>query len=253
MDMARPASGETFSAEISRVSGSGNGIITQYQKHINIGPVFDEAAGKQVEATMTSTGTFAWCHTDSVKPPGYRGEFKRMISGKAASQYCAKCDTELDTDELWACDECGESPDNREKPSSERATDDSTDEESDKEEIEILREKAKYSNTGSSSDTQEKIQTEVTRYQRSTEIRDYVLARADGICEGCNEPAPFTSKTGEPYLHAHHIHELSEGGSDSVDTVVALCPNCHYRIHHGEDGDEFNQELLDIVEELEHG
>lgn len=89
-------------------------------------------------------------------------------------------------------------------------------------------------------------------YNRSTAVKEYVKARADGVCEGCNTPAPFTSKTGEPYLHAHHIHELSDGGFDTDDTVVALCPNCHYRVHHGEDGDEYNQKLLEVVQRLEN-
>lgn len=62
----------------------------------------------------------------------------------------------------------------------------------------------------------------------------------------------YSIKTGEPYLHAHHIHELSDGGSDTPDTVVGLCPNCHYRVHHGEDGDEYNQELLEIIQEKEN-
>jgi DNA-directed RNA polymerase subunit M/transcription elongation factor TFIIS len=96
-------------------------------------------------------------------------------------------------------------------------------------------------------------QHETPTYNRSPAVKEYVKARADGMCEGCREAAPFTSKTGEPYLHAHHIHELSDGGSDTPDTVVALCPNCHYRIHHGEDGDEYNQELLQIVQEKENG
>lgn len=89
------------------------------------------------------------------------------------------------------------------------------------------------------------------QYSRSSAIREYVMARADGICEGCGEPSPFTSKTGEPYLHAHHIHELSDGGSDTPDTVIGLCPNCHYRIHHGQDGDEYNQKLLRKVKNIE--
>ena len=88
-------------------------------------------------------------------------------------------------------------------------------------------------------------------YNRSQAVKDYVKARADGICEGCGDPAPFVSKTGEPYLHAHHIHELSDGGSDTPDTVVALCPNCHYQVHHGADGDKYNKELLKIVQSKE--
>lgn len=93
---------------------------------------------------------------------------------------------------------------------------------------------------------------QTSQYNRSSEVREYVMARADGQCEGCGEPAPFTSKTGDPYLHAHHVQELSEGGSDMPDTVIALCPNCHYRVHHGEDGDEYNRELKRKLSELEN-
>ncbi|MFC6770744.1 HNH endonuclease [Halorubrum pallidum] len=94
--------------------------------------------------------------------------------------------------------------------------------------------------------------TEKTQYHRSPEIKEYVKARAEGCCEGCGKPAPFTDKTGDPYLHAHHVHELSDGGSDTVDTVIALCPNCHYRVHHGGDGEKYNQKLLEKVQRLEN-
>lgn len=98
----------------------------------------------------------------------------------------------------------------------------------------------------------EKNRSSTDEYSRSSAVRDYVMARANGACEGCEEPAPFTSKTGEPYLHAHHIYELSDGGADTPDTVVALCPNCHYQVHHGRDGDEYNRELLKVVQKKEN-
>jgi len=118
--------------------------------------------------------------------------------------------------------------------------------------LEELRSEAR--NSGSEDPT--KIETENTRsqaqeYNRSSKVREYVKRRADGTCEGCGEPAPFTSKTGAPYLHAHHIQELSDGGEDTIESVIALCPNCHYRVHHGENGDEYNQDLLEIVHNLE--
>jgi 5-methylcytosine-specific restriction endonuclease McrA len=118
--------------------------------------------------------------------------------------------------------------------------------------IDKLRQKATEDETKQVDTTAVSAASTKQEYTRSTAIKEYVKARADGVCEGCNTPAPFTSKTGEPYLHAHHIHELSDGGSDTVDTVVALCPNCHYRVHHGEDGDEYNQELLEVVQRLEN-
>jgi len=92
---------------------------------------------------------------------------------------------------------------------------------------------------------------EVTEYDRSDDVRSYVLRRADGECEGCGEPAPFVNRDGDPYLHAHHVLELSAGGPDSPETVIALCPNCHYRVHHGQDGDAYNQELMHTLSAIE--
>jgi predicted HNH restriction endonuclease len=34
--------------------------------------------------------------------------------------------------------------------------------------------------------------------------------------------------------------------------VIALCPNCHYRVHHGEDGDAYNQELIEVLASKEN-
>ncbi|WP_424005785.1 HNH endonuclease (plasmid) [Haloarcula salina] len=90
-----------------------------------------------------------------------------------------------------------------------------------------------------------------SEYTRSEKVKKYAKARAEGVCEGCSEPAPFTSKAGTPYLHAHHVHELSEGGSDTPETVIALCPNCHYRVHHGEDGKEYNEKLIQRLADIE--
>jgi 5-methylcytosine-specific restriction enzyme A len=46
-------------------------------------------------------------------------------------------------------------------------------------------------------------------YQRSRDVRNYVLARAAGTCEGCKTPAPFMRKDGNPYLEPHHIRRVS--------------------------------------------
>jgi 5-methylcytosine-specific restriction protein A len=41
-------------------------------------------------------------------------------------------------------------------------------------------------------------QSKRTIYQRSRDVRIYVLARADGKCEGCGAPAPFQRPDGTP-------------------------------------------------------
>lgn len=72
------------------------------------------------------------------------------------------------------------------------------------------------------------------QYQRDPAVVAYALKKAGGICADCGKRGPFVSKrTGQPYLEIHHIRMLQEGGSDTVDNVVALCPNCHRKRHHG--------------------
>lgn len=72
------------------------------------------------------------------------------------------------------------------------------------------------------------------QYQRDPSVVAYALQKANGICGDCGNPAPFvSSRTGLPYLEVHHIKMLKDGGSDTVDNVVALCPNCHRERHHG--------------------
>lgn len=80
-------------------------------------------------------------------------------------------------------------------------------------------------------------------YVRSEAVRQYVLARAAGVCESCNNPAPFMTLAGAAYLEPHHIRRLTDGGPDDPRFVGAVCPNCHREIHHGQNGAKLNQHL----------
>jgi 5-methylcytosine-specific restriction protein A len=86
---------------------------------------------------------------------------------------------------------------------------------------------------------------------RSAAVRAYVLARAKGMCEGCNNAAPFKRKDGSSYLEPHHIRRRADAGPDHPRWVTALCPNCHRRVHHAHDGNQFNKALEDRVGALE--
>lgn len=88
-------------------------------------------------------------------------------------------------------------------------------------------------------------------YQRSADVRAYVLARAKGNCEGCEKPAPFMRTDGSPYLEPHHIRRVSDGGPDDPAFVIALCPNCHRFVHAGKEGSGYNTELLARMPKLE--
>lgn len=56
--------------------------------------------------------------------------------------------------------------------------------------------------------------------------RRYVLMRAHGYCELCGQKAPF-EVNGEPYLQIDHIIPLSKGGTNDIENLSALCPNCN--------------------------
>jgi 5-methylcytosine-specific restriction protein A len=86
---------------------------------------------------------------------------------------------------------------------------------------------------------------------RSETVRQYVLARANGTCESCDKPAPFSTIAGAPYLEPHHIRRLTDGGPDDPRAIGAVCPNCHREIHHGTDGQKRNLELQTRVKRKE--
>jgi 5-methylcytosine-specific restriction protein A len=90
-----------------------------------------------------------------------------------------------------------------------------------------------------------------TIYERSRAVRDYVLQRAAGKCELCEQPAPFRRKGGLHYLEPHHTTRLSDGGPDHPKFVAALCPACHREVHYGEHAQEKNSALMSRLESLE--
>jgi 5-methylcytosine-specific restriction protein A len=89
-------------------------------------------------------------------------------------------------------------------------------------------------------------------YERSEKVRMYVLARANGTCEACDITAPFKRKDGSPYLEPHHTKRLADEGPDHPAWVGAICPNCHRRVHSGEDAKEWNDRLKVKIFEKEN-
>lgn len=68
-------------------------------------------------------------------------------------------------------------------------------------------------------------------FEANVYVSELAKRRAEGVCQLCEEPAPFIDKKGEPYLETHHIEWLSQGGQDNIENTVALCPNCHRKMH----------------------
>ena len=67
--------------------------------------------------------------------------------------------------------------------------------------------------------------------ERNQYIAEYTKERANGVCDLCGKEAPFKDKNGRPYLESHHVITLAENGPDAIYNTVAICPNCHRKIH----------------------
>jgi 5-methylcytosine-specific restriction protein A len=78
------------------------------------------------------------------------------------------------------------------------------------------------------------IVTSTRVYVRSPHVVAARLLHSNGICEDCKAPAPFKRKSnGLPYLEVHHRVTLADGGDDTFENSIALCPNCHRQRHYG--------------------
>lgn len=73
--------------------------------------------------------------------------------------------------------------------------------------------------------------TSASAYPRDPYVAELAKRRAGGHCQLCGAPAPFRAKDGRPFLEVHHIHWLARGGADTPQNTVALCPNCHRKMH----------------------
>ncbi|MDE0157184.1 MAG: HNH endonuclease [Gammaproteobacteria bacterium] len=90
----------------------------------------------------------------------------------------------------------------------------------------------------------------ITQYARSPLVRAWVLERAGDTCELCSHKAPFVKEDGTPFLEIHHITQLSQGGPDTLENTVALCPNCHRDLHYGRDRKKKERKLRGYLKKL---
>ncbi len=115
--------------------------------------------------------------------------------------------------------------------------------------LDDLRQKALAAAEAPKAGTKERVAKPQTYRQRAQAVKQYVLKRADGVCELCSKPAPFArGSDGTPYLEPHHIRRLSDGGLDHPDWVAGVCANCHREAHYGERKEEIKEALIAKVQ-----
>ena len=85
--------------------------------------------------------------------------------------------------------------------------------------------------------------------RRRKRAKDIVIARAAGECENdqCTGMPPDVKKDGTPLFQVDHIIQLSDGGPDQPDNMVALCPNCHTAKTLGKNKSEMTSRLKKIA------
>ncbi|WP_037952199.1 HNH endonuclease [Sulfitobacter donghicola] len=73
----------------------------------------------------------------------------------------------------------------------------------------------------------------VRRYIRNAKIALDLRKKANGYCSSCGQRT-FKTAVGDWYIEIHHKRWLSEGGADSAENLIALCPTCHRSEHHSD-------------------
>jgi 5-methylcytosine-specific restriction protein A len=87
-------------------------------------------------------------------------------------------------------------------------------------------------------------------FKRCPKVRAYVIKRAKGCCEYCCKPG-FQMANGEQYIEAHHIIALSKQGDDTLQNVIALCPEHHREAHFGIDAETLEEAFLKTLMSIE--
>jgi 5-methylcytosine-specific restriction protein A len=96
-------------------------------------------------------------------------------------------------------------------------------------------------------DRPERVAGTTVSFKRSAEVAEWVLKHAKGVCEHCSAPAPFVTRDGTAYLEVHHVKPLADGGADTVENAVAVCPNCHRAAHYSKDSAAIGARLTDHI------
>ena len=81
-------------------------------------------------------------------------------------------------------------------------------------------------------------------YERNHKLVGLTKRRAGYRCEveGCTTEL-FTKPDGKPYVEVHHLIMMAEGGPDTLENMVCLCPNHHRELHYGKNKKKLKRQL----------
>lgn len=78
--------------------------------------------------------------------------------------------------------------------------------------------------------------TSTQTFVRNPLVAEIARLRASSKCEvpGCTVPT-FIADSDSTFCEVHHVTPLSEGGDDSIENAICLCPVHHREAHHGKE------------------
>lgn len=87
--------------------------------------------------------------------------------------------------------------------------------------------------------------TTSSEFVRSREIVEKAKRRSKYICDypKCGWKG-FIKQKGGQFIEVHHIIPLSEKGTDTMNNVAALCPECHRKQHYSENKINLRSKLI---------
>jgi|GEM_PF-836321 len=80
-------------------------------------------------------------------------------------------------------------------------------------------------------DSSEKVTVNGKTYKRHNYLMVQIKKYRDYKCQFCS--TTILKATGGYYIEACHIKPKAEGGKDSIDNILVLCPNCHKLFDYG--------------------
>jgi hypothetical protein len=86
-------------------------------------------------------------------------------------------------------------------------------------------------------------------FQRDPAVRAHVVKRAQGRCEYCRRQG-FLLPNGNHYVEAHHIIALAKQGPDTLENVIALCPEHHREAHFGTEAEKLERGCMERLREI---